>query len=175
MISSSQWSSLLHYRRSDFSNPDNLDFSVVQGADRLTSILGVKGRVLSDWRPFSPSNPNSQHALGKAIDLEFPGLEPLDTLAKIESSKLFSGFGMYINEVGAVSYHVDTRTNRTVDAPATWGGIITRPMDDTTGQHVKRIAYVALSKVADMVKKKSGPVLAVFLLIWLGWILTRRS
>lgn len=173
MISKIQWDSLLHFKPSDFKYPDKLQFPVVQGIDRLAARLGVKPWVIDDWRPYSDTNPGSQHPLGTAVDFVV-AMDALEALAAIRASRLFSGFGIYVNEVGAQSFHVDTRSDRSVDNPATWGGIITRPATDT-GAHVKRIAYVALVKVVDMVKKKSLSVLAVLVLIFLGWNLFKSK
>lgn len=171
MITTEQWNSLLHFKRSDFRYPDKLQWAVVQAVDRLASRLGVKPRIIDDWRPYSDNNPGSQHPKGTALDFTLD-MDPIQALASIRASRLFSGIGIYTNEVGAQSFHVDTRANRTVDAPATWGGIITRPVNEA-GQHVKRIAYVAMAKVVDMVKKKSLPVLAALVLIWFGWMILK--
>lgn len=171
MITTQQWNSLLHFKPGDFSHPEKLQFSVVQGIDRLAVRLGVKPKIIDDWRPFSDNNPGSQHPKGTALDFTVP-MDSIEALAAIRASRLFTGIGIYTNELGVQSFHVDTRANRTVDAPATWGGIITRPVNEA-GQHVKRIAYVALAKVVDMVKKKSWSVSAVLLLILFGWMLLK--
>ena len=167
MVSQQQWSTLLHFKPRDFRYPDKLQFSVVQGIDRLATRLGVKPIIIDDWRAYSENNPGSQHPLGTALDFTVP-MDSVQALEQIRAADLFSGIGIYTNEVGTQSFHVDTRSNRTVENPATWGGIITRPVNEA-GVHVKRIAYVALGTVLDMVKKKSSWVLAGLALIWFGW------
>lgn len=168
MISNDQWKQLSYLAPSDFSRPDKLDWSVVWGLDRLAVMLGQKPTVLDDWRaPGSSVVQDSQHLIGRAIDFTYPALDSISVLDAIQRSKLFSGYGIYQNERGYVSYHVDTRTTRSVDAPATWGGII------SVVNGAKQIAYVAMSTVVDLVKKKSVLLLVLLAGGLLVWLLSR--
>jgi hypothetical protein len=123
----------------------------VQALDAFIGIVKIRPDILSDYRPWTASNPNSQHAKGLAIDVAFGALNPLDTLAAAESSGLFDGIGIYRNEKGAVSFHFDKRGSK-----ARWGGIISHPVDPDTGKTTKRIDYVTIQAVIDLIKKKSA-------------------
>lgn len=170
MISDGQWSSLLLLRRTDFRYPDNLEWSVVKALDDFSSLIGRRPVILSDYRPFDPADPNSQHALGRAIDVAFPGADSLALLSQLQAARLFSGYGLYNNEANAQSFHVDTRVNRTVDNPATWGAIVSHP----GGKQVND--YVGLSYIVDLVKKNSVKVLGLVLLVLgLIWVSNRRA
>lgn len=122
-ITKVDWSQILYYEPSDFKHPEKLDFSVVRGLDRLAAMLGRKAVILSDFRvgSLAPSGEPSVHSLGRAIDFTYPGLDPMTVLKNIQVVKCFSGYGMYVNAAGVFSFHVDTRTSRTVENPATWG------------------------------------------------------
>jgi len=170
MISDSQWASLRWYRKSDFSHPDNLDWSVVTALDQLSTKLGQKATVLSDYRPTDTKFPNSQHLVGRAIDVSFPGLDSLQVLGVIRSSRLFSGFGLYTNDQNVQSFHVDTRTARTVDNPATWGDVI----DHSTGKRVD--SYTSLDAVINLVKKNAGTIgLGVLILGVAAFLILRKT
>lgn len=166
MISNDQWKQLSYLAPSDFKRPDKLDWSVVWGLDRLAVLLGSRPTVLDDWRaPGTSAIKDSQHLTGRAIDFAYPGLDSLAVLDAISRSKLFTGYGIYQNERGAVSYHVDTRLDRSIDKPATWGGII------SVVGGAKQIAYVALTTVVDLVKKKSALLLVLAAAGLLAWLL----
>lgn len=168
MISNDQWTKLSYLAPSDFKRPDKLDWSVVWALDRLAVMLGQKPQVLDDWRaPGTSQVSDSQHLTGRAVDFTFPALDSIAVLDAIQRSRLFTGYGIYQNERGYVSYHVDTRVNRSVDSPATWGGII------SVVNGAKQIAYVALSTVVDLVKKKSALLLVLAVAGLLVWRLSR--
>jgi len=169
MIDASQWQSLRYYRPGDFSHPDKLDFSVVNALDIITSILGLKAHILSDWRPFSPERPGSQHPLGRAIDPTWPGLDPLTVLHHIKASRLFTGFGLYRNEQGAHSFHLDTRTDRDPMSPATWGAFIYRQPDPEGGGPIRTTEYTSLDHLVRFISTKTG--LGVGLMVVAGLIL----
>lgn len=164
MIKSFQWSLLRYYRPGDFRHPDNLDFSVVNALDILTANLGVKAQILSDWRQFSPERPGSQHPLGRAIDVTWPGLDTLKTLQAIKSSRLFTGFGLYRNEKGAHSFHLDTRTDRDPMAPATWGALIYRQPDPETGLPVRATEYTSLDHIVRFISTSAKTGLRISML-----------
>lgn len=160
---------LLHLAPSDFQYPERLVPDVVIKLDQVCTLLGRRPVVLSDFRP----GDSGQHGLGRAIDTTWPGLDPMlvwDTLRRV---KMFSGLGVYINEKGAASFHTDTRTDRSADAPALWGGLISRPVDPDSGQVIRRTEYVAASIVLDMLKKK-GLWLTVIIAGAVLWLLTRK-
>lgn len=178
-MSSQPWASLLHLQPADFRFPDKVNSDLLRAVDRLFTVVGQRGRVLSDWRSFDRQNPNTQHHISdfesRAVDLEFPGADALAVWSALRAARLFTGVGVYINELGATSFHVDNRLSRSVDNPATWGGVITRPYDAASDAHVKRIEYVAAGVVLDMIKKKvvlagSGLLLTGLLLFAWKWI-----
>jgi hypothetical protein len=151
MMTPLEWAQLSFLKRSDFSSPDNLQLSIVKALDTFIGQLKVKPDILSDYRPWTASNPNSQHSRGLAIDVAFGALNPLDTLSAAEKSGLFDGIGIYRNEKGAISFHFDKRGSK-----ARWGGVITHPVDPDTGKTSKQIDYVSLQAVIDLIKKKSA-------------------
>lgn len=143
LITPTDWSQLQNYRPEDFKHPEKLDHGVVAGLDRLATVLGVKAIILSDYRLLSAIS-KSQHGLGRAIDFTYPGLDSVVVLDAIRDLKCFSGYGMYVNEKTlGVSFHVDTRTDRSPESPATWGAT----KDQRTGQVAW--AYVSLRSVVD--------------------------
>lgn len=173
MIDSTQWGLIRHYRPGDFRYPDKLHFSVVHALDLLTARVGLKAQILSDWRPVSPERSGSWHPLGRAVDAVWPGIDPLDTLKIIRDSRLFTGFGLYRNEKGAHSFHLDTRTDRDVDRPATWGALIYRQPDPVTGQAVRSTEYTSLDHIVQFISTKAKTTLTVGALVVAGFLLWR--
>jgi hypothetical protein len=149
-----QWKSLLHLKPSDFKRPEQLQFSIVQALDRFISIIGSKPVIVSDYRPGDPR----QHGLGLAIDTTWPGQDPVIVNSKALESRLFSGIGIYWNDVNVASHHFDTRTNRTTTNPARWGAYITHPYDQASGGHVAKYEYTTMETILEMVKKKGVPI-----------------
>jgi hypothetical protein len=171
-ITSPQWNSLLYLKRSNFRFPDALVWETVQYLDQLTAIVGSRPEILSDYRPGDPR----QHGQGRATDTTWPGQEPERVLNAIRAQKVWSGFGIYINDQGAVSFHTDTRTERHPENPATWGGLISHPFDAATGQNKKVIEYTTLARVLDVVKKKgAGIALSLIVLLFGIYLLTKRN
>jgi hypothetical protein len=137
------------------------------GARRVRIYHRSAGAILSDWRPYDPANPDSQHYYGKAIDVTFVGIDPLLVLQAAEDSGLWEdgGLGIYVNEAGAVSFHFDTRGTK-----ARWGGVISHPI--ITGSVTKKIEYVDLSVVVDLVKKNT-PIISLTGLLLIGWLFVK--
>ena len=173
MITSAQWQSLLHLRRTDFKYPDMMSWSIVRNLDQFIGQVKSKPVILSDYRPGDPR----QHGHGNAIDTTWPGVNPLYVNRLALGSRLFTGIGIYINEAGGVSHHFDMRTDRVVDNPAKWGGIITHPYDEKKKAPTKQIEYVSLQAVIDLVKKKSVVIMSAGLmaLIAFGLYLLKRK
>lgn len=146
---SSVWSRLGCYDRADFSFPDRLKDDVLLGLDKLADRIG-KAVILSDYREKSDVV-ESQHRLGRAIDFTYPGRDPGSVLEAIRDTKAFSGIGMYLNSKGAVSFHVDTRINRTPENPAIWGAIKAAP-----GQAGPGWSYMALDTVREVLRDGGG-------------------
>lgn len=174
MIRTDQWQSLIYLSPADFTSPDLMGWPVVSSMDRLIHLLGVKPIIIDSYRRPDASNTDSQHPKGLAIDFTVPGVDSIRVLETVRGSKLFTGYGMYQNEINAQSFHVDRRTDRTVTDPATWGGLITRPFDPDLQRHVRKTEYVGLQAVVDLVKKNSQPVLALSVLIALGLVMMRK-
>ncbi len=150
MISTAQWASLLTLQRSQFRYPDKMQWSVVSALDQLANRIGSRPQVLDDYRPGDPK----QHGKGLATDTYWPGVDPLNVWEHIKTSRLFSGFGIYVNEKGAVSFHTDKRIERTVTNPATWGDFIAHIYDAEDGEHKRQDNYTTAQAVLDFLKKK---------------------
>lgn len=161
------WGTLLYLKASDFKTPSKLDASIARALDRFIGIIGARPTIISDYR----EGDTGQHGKGRAIDTTWPGISGQTINTKALASGLFTGIGVYVNEVGAVSHHFDTRIDRTPANPATWGGVITHPIDGATMEHVKKIEYISMAEVLDMIKKK-GSLLIIPLLLS-GFIIYR--
>lgn len=160
------WSQIKNYSPSQFKYPYLLEDSVVSGLDALADKLPRSPIVIDDFR-LQSDNPKSQHKLGRAIDFIVPGVDWSDVLAAIKDTAAFSGYGIYTNEKGALSYHVDTRTDRSPENPATWGAWKDRTANVFSWQ------YVGLS---DIIGKLPGDraiatLVIAGLLIW--WLLSK--
>lgn len=140
------WELLKYFVRDDFKNPEQMNPEIIFGVDALAEDIGVKPLIISDYR----SGDRGQHGQGNAIDTTWPGIDPLIVNERALKLKLFTGIGIYVNEKGIASHHCDVRANRTVDNPARWGGIITHPAG------IKRIEYVSMEHVIDIIKKKKA-------------------
>jgi hypothetical protein len=138
------WDRLDFYDRTDFSFPDKLKHDVLLGLDRLAERIG-RAVILSDYREKSDVV-ESQHRLGRAIDFTYPARDPGYVLEAIRDTKAFSGIGMYLNSKGAVSFHVDTRTDRPPDNPAIWGAL----------KAAAGWRYMALDTVREMLRDGGG-------------------
>lgn len=152
MLSVGEWNSLIYLRPSDFKRPDGLQFSIVQALDLFIGQIRSRPIILSDYRPGDPLT----HGVGLAVDTTWPGVDSVRVYNKAINFPAFHGVGVYINELGAVSFHFDTRpeTIRATE-PDRWGGVITHPLNTVTGEYVRRTEYVGASTVLDMIKKKS--------------------
>ena len=147
------WLGLAHYFREDFTYPDRLDHSIVAALDRFTALVGQKALILSDWRPYDEKNPNSRHAFGDALDVVFPGIDPLKVLPLAQSSGLFDGIGIYLNERNAVSFHFDKRGHS-----ASWGAFIKPAVDPVTGKAIRENVYVTMADVVEKIETLAGRV-----------------
>ena len=158
------WTVLSWYKPGDFKHPEKLDFGVVSGLDRLATALGVKAVILSDYRigALAPSGEPSLHSLGRALDFTYPSVEPMKVLDTIRNMNHFSGYGMYVNERGVVSFHVDTRTDRTPESPATWGASRDRGTDQ------KRWAYTSLRSIIAKYFPAALPALVWLVIMGVG-------
>lgn len=146
MISVEQWSRLHWLKRNNFNRPDYLDWSIVHAVDEfIADNIGIVPVILSDYRP---NDLDSQHSRGLAVDMYWPELDPLEVWEKARASKLFSGLGIYLNKAGVVSFHFDTRVDRTVENPALWGRFIEQSDNPITK------GYVGADLVLDALKKK---------------------
>ncbi len=160
------WSTIQFYRPADFKHPEKLDDSVVRGLDRLAIALNRKARVLSDWRLRSQFS-DSQHPIGRAIDFTYPDVDSTIVLNTIRDLGVFSGYGIYMNQAGAVSFHVDTRTDRSPQAPATWGA--------RKGFAADEWAYTSLRSIVDVLKPHALPLIWVGILGVIIYFLARKS
>jgi hypothetical protein len=171
-LTSEQWKSLLYFRPSDFKKPEGLRFSIVSALNRFVGQIGSRPVILSDYRPGDPKT----HGQGMAIDTSWPGVDPLVVHKKAMANPEFGGVGVYVNELGAASFHFDTRQTTIRDyGPDRWGGIITHPLDAATGEHVRRTEYVGANIVLDILKKKGVlPIIALSVLGLIVYLFMRR-
>jgi hypothetical protein len=171
-LTAEQWKSLLYLKPSDFKNPGGLQFSIVSSLNRFIGQIGSRPVILSDYRQGDPKT----HGQGLAIDTSWPGLSPLLVHSKAMSFPEFGGVGVYVNELGVASFHFDTRQTTIRDyGPDRWGGIITHPLDSTTGEHVRRTEYVSANIVLDILKKKGVlPTISLFALGLIIYLIMRR-
>lgn len=160
------WSTIQWYQPSDFSHPEKLEDSVVRGVDRLATYLGQKAVILSDFRVVSAIS-KSQHGLGRAIDLAYPDIDSMQVLHAIKNLNWFGGYGMYVNPAGIVSFHVDTRTDRSPESPATWGA------RKEAGQ--TEWVYNSLRSIIDLVRPHALPLGWVALMLVAIFFLARKS
>ena len=173
MLTDSQWNSLLHLHPGDFQHPDGLQFSIVSALDRFIGQIGAKPEILSDYRAGDPR----QHGKGLAIDTAWPGQNPLELNQAALDSHLFSGVGIYVNPAGVASHHFDTRVERSVDAPARWGGIIEHPTQ-ANGSVGTTIDYTTMQAVIDQIKKNLGGAMNVGMMVLIGiglWLILRSG
>jgi hypothetical protein len=155
------WKVLSWYKPEDFTHPEKLDFGVLSGLNRLATLLGVKAIILDDFRVIS-KNPDSQHLLGRAIDFAYPTVPPMRVMDTIRDMKHFSGYGMYVNERGVVSFHVDSRTDRSPESPATWGAERDRGTDQ------KVWAYTSLRSIIAKYFPAALPALVWLVIMGVG-------
>lgn len=148
MLTAQQWQSLKHFSPANVPDSDKLEFSILKALDDFTSRLGTFPQFIDTWRPFKSGSP-VWHNSGIAVDVAYPGMDPLQVLQAAESSGLFDGVGIYRNEAGAVSFHFDKRGYR-----ARWGAEITHSVDPDTGRSVQSNAYTTLENIVALLTKK---------------------
>jgi hypothetical protein len=171
MVTKQQWDSLVVVKKTDFRYPESMAWPIVQNIDRLAQRLESKPMIISDYRP----NDLKQHGIGTAVDTVWPGLDPLTVWNEARAMKLFTGLGVYLNQLNAVSFHFDNRLDRTVNNPALWGDFISTVYDPDLGQHVRKDEYTGVDVVIDMIKKKLPGTALGLILFALGiWILVKK-
>ena len=158
------------YTPTDLPRWDWLDFDMVKKLDTLTVKLGrtTPLQILSLFRTEEENEAaggaaKSMHLLGKATDFVPPG-DPL-TAYNMAQEVGFTGIGLYVNERGVTSIHVDNRPGRS----ARWGvlegvyGAITPVID-----RLKALGYRAVQEPA----VKVGGIVLTIVIAW--YIFTRR-
>lgn len=159
-MTQSEFNNCLHLKPADFEYPDMLNPQVVLRLDQFISIMGIRPVILSDYRP----DDERQHGLGNAIDTYWDA-DPLIVWDKARGSQLFSGLGIYINQLGKVSFHFDVRPDRSPSSPALWGDTISYKYDPEKGEHVREDEYTTAAAIIDVIKKNSGSGVMVALLL----------
>ena len=144
------WNQLRHLEITDFKYPVEIHESILRSLDSFISIVGEKPKILSDFRADDPR----QHGIGFAIDTLFVQSDPIFIWENALNSKLFSGLGVYLNENNIVSFHFDTRVDRTTEHPALWGDFISYPVDPDSNLPFRKDNYTTASAVIDEIKKK---------------------
>lgn len=168
-MAESMYTSLLYLSPDMFDYPERLSEELLRKVDQFVGIIGQRPTVLSDYRPGDPKT----HGKGQALDLVWPSLDPLRVWSELKQAKLFSGLGIYLNDLGAVSFHVDVRPDRTATDPAIWGDFIVHTTDPDTGRAVRVDQYVGADLVIAELKKKALPALIVVGAVLLLLILRR--
>jgi hypothetical protein len=143
-----QFASLQVYKPADLPRWDWLDFDMVQKLDKLTVRLGLDKplQILSLFRTPEENEAcggavRSMHLLGKACDFVPPG-NPLTAYREAEAVG-FTGIGLYLNERGGVSMHVDNRPG----ASARWGKLYgVYGAIEPVLQRLRAIGHVAVQK-----------------------------
>jgi hypothetical protein len=169
--SPAQWHSLLYLQPERFSYPYELDFSVVVGLDKLIPVVGSRPEILSDYR----AGDTGQHGFGRAIDTAWPGRDPLEVWNLARTARLFSGLGIYWNDLGSASFHFDTRLTRTVDNPALWGDYITHPYNPATDAHERVDDYTSADVILSMIAEKKSVIVPTAIGLTVLYLLTRRN
>ena len=101
----------------------DVDVRLIRYTELLAKLLDTTPVILSDYR----EGDKGQHGLGKAVDVYWPDLDPLEVLEYVMGLNIFGGIGIYLNEKGAVSFHFDIRSHKADGSIATWGCFITHP------------------------------------------------
>jgi hypothetical protein len=143
MIAAAQWQTLANLKPKDFITPDKLDWSIVSALDHFVTLIRATPKVISDYRVPDPDTP-SRHPTGRAVDTVWYNIDPVYVFQQARAFSEFDGVGIYVNESGGVSLHLDTTGERT-----TWGGIITRTVESG-----KEIAYTTADAVIELIRKK---------------------
>ena len=157
------FTSSLYLQQADFRHPEKMAAQTITSLDRFIGLVGIKPDILSDWRPFDPKSPKSRHYYGDAVDTAWPGVDPLSVLDLAFKSQLWSGIGIYYNDLHVVSFHFDNRPDASPTDPAKWGAFITHPYDPVKQAHVQNNQYTTMEAVLDVLKKK-GIGLSVLLI-----------
>lgn len=175
IVNSQQWATMHVLTPGMFKYPEKLDYNVVQGVDTMAVWIGETPQILDDWRPYDPNNPKSQHAKGMAIDTAWSA-DPAVVLEAAKKVRLLGGIGIYVNEKEYTSFHTDSRPLKQDGSHYTWGGLITRRYDTQQQKPVKKIEYVGLGLVLDLVKKNINTAGVLVLLILGGaiWLLAKN-
>jgi hypothetical protein len=158
------WSDIVLFTPDDFRYPDKLEHDTVASLDAFCQIIGTKAVVLSDWRSYNEANPNSQHPLGKAVDVVFPGRTDSEYIYnRALDSGLFGGVGIYTNELNAQSFHLDVRAEL-----ATWGGIWSQVGAE------RGVIYTTADAVLSLITEKKTLTLSLLAIVVLIILLARR-
>jgi len=165
MLTSQQWLQLRHFTPANVPDSDKLEFSILKALDNFTDQIGAPPVFIDTWRPLVSGKPE-WHSKGIAVDVAYPGRDPLEILDLAERSGLFDGLGIYRNEAGAVSFHFDKRGYK-----ARWGAEITHSVDPDTGRSVQNNSYTTLEQIVALLGKKkvllTGGALVAILIVLL--------
>ncbi len=164
------WNTLRNLREDQFKIPSFMDETILMALDSFISIVGENPKILSDFRNDDPR----QHGLGLAVDTVFVQSDPLFIWENALASGLFSGIGIYLNEKNIVSFHFDTRVDRTPADPATWGDFISYPIDPDTNMPFRKDNYTEALAVIDEIKKKMPAIMSALLIIAIFWLMMRK-
>ena len=151
MATDAVFGALKKLRPEQFQNPGAMKASILIAFDRFLVRLGLPAQILSEYRPGA----DGQHGKGRAIDFIVPNADPLFIWQMIKSAGVFTGIGIYLNDKDYVSFHVDTRTDRTTSDPAEWGNFVMHPADGA-GRETRVDNYVASGPIVAMIQKKEA-------------------
>lgn len=127
--------------------PDKVDDRAKRYLDVLIYVLNAEPIILSDFREGDPK----EHGKGHAIDTTWPTVPPLHVLEVSKDLNLWGGLGIYINEIGAASFHHDIRPHKPDGSIAKWGCLI------TPGESKRNYNYTTMERVVEMIKAGKVP------------------
>lgn len=129
----------LGFSQQDIPRFDKVDIAVVRLASEMWSRLGIRPRITSSYRtPVQNTQAqgvqNSQHIQGKALDLVFPGVDPVRVIGVAES---LGAKGLALQwPTGSV--HIDMRDG----SKARWGERVDTVAGVTTKTHDHPLAEI---------------------------------
>lgn len=107
------WRVIKHFKREEFSDPRMMDHTLVYELDRFREYLGKPIQITASYAKDGHSQ-NSQHYLGRAVDIKCPDLKPIEFFLQALRFD-FSGYGLYTWGI-----HVDTRKIMVLNPKAMW-------------------------------------------------------
>ncbi len=153
------WNTIKNLRPQDIPRVEKVDLNLIKKLDELITLVGIMPVILSTYRTAEENaavggSSNSWHLQGKAVDLKFPGIDPLHLLELVKS--MWPG-GVGIQYPGG-TLHLDTRPS----GQYIFGEIFISA--------AKKL-YVGFQEVLDLFLKKKAITIGVLALLGIAWYL----